>query len=106
MTNSSGSTTSSAATLTVNAAPVITTQPKAQTVGAGSKATFSVTAAGAESYQWQFSKDGGSTWGNCTGQAATFSFTATAKYNGWKYRCIVTNATGSTASNAVTLTVV
>src|SRR5947209_16609005 len=50
--------TSSAATLTVNAAPVapsITTQPASQTVTAGQTASFSVAATGTAplSYQWQ-----------------------------------------------------
>src|SRR5207245_4500214 len=47
--NSAGTATSSAATLTVNPAPVapaITTQPANQTVTAGQTATFAVTATG------------------------------------------------------------
>ena len=49
--NSAGSKTSNAATLTVNAAavaPTITTQPQNQTVTVGSTATFSVVASGTE----------------------------------------------------------
>src|SRR4029077_610241 len=50
-----GTVTSSAATLTVNVPPSITTQPASQTVTAGQTATFSVTATGTAplSYQWQ-----------------------------------------------------
>src|SRR6266404_4103686 len=56
--NSAGSVTSSAATLTVNPPPVapsITKQPTSQTVVAGQTATFSVIASGTAplSYQWQ-----------------------------------------------------
>src|SRR5947207_1088478 len=56
--NSAGTATSNAATLTVNTAPVtptITTQPANQTVTAGQTATFAVTATGTAplSYQWQ-----------------------------------------------------
>src|SRR5437899_7136286 len=56
--NSAGSVTSNAATLTVNAAPVapaITTQPANQTVTAGQTATFTVVATGTGplNYQWQ-----------------------------------------------------
>jgi len=56
--NTAGSVTSSAATLTVTAAvvaPTITTQPVNQTVTAGQTATFTVVAAGTAplSYQWQ-----------------------------------------------------
>src|SRR5213078_3680465 len=56
--NSVGTVTSNAATLTVNAAavgPTITTQPVSQTVTAGQTATFTVVAAGTAplNYQWQ-----------------------------------------------------
>src|SRR5437899_2575450 len=56
--NSAGTATSNAATLTVNAAavaPAITSQPSNQTVTAGQAATFSVSATGTAplSYQWQ-----------------------------------------------------
>src|SRR5713226_2783840 len=56
--NTAGTVTSTAATLTVNAAPVaptITTPPANQTVTAGQTATFTVVAAGTAplSYQWQ-----------------------------------------------------
>src|SRR5207245_1552847 len=44
--NSVGSVTSSAATLTVNVPPSITSQPVSQTVNLGQTATFSVTATG------------------------------------------------------------
>src|SRR5207245_2355696 len=58
VTNTVGTATSGAATLTVNPAPVaptITTQPGNQTVTAGQTATFTVTASGTAplSYQWQ-----------------------------------------------------
>src|SRR6266849_4443770 len=53
--NSAGSATSSAATLTVDSPPTIVTPPVNQTVTAGQMATFSVTASGTAplSYQWQ-----------------------------------------------------
>src|SRR5205814_8359528 len=56
--NASGSATSSAAMLTVNAAavaPSITMQPASQTVSSGQSATFSVTATGTAplAYQWK-----------------------------------------------------
>src|SRR5439155_5948666 len=44
--NSSGSVTSSVATLTVRVPPSISAQPQSQTVNLGSNATFSVTASG------------------------------------------------------------
>src|SRR6202040_1170751 len=56
--NTAGSVSSNAATLTVNpgaVAPTITTQPTSQTVTAGQTATFTVVATGTSplSYQWQ-----------------------------------------------------
>ncbi|HVH72017.1 MAG TPA: immunoglobulin domain-containing protein, partial [Candidatus Dormibacteraeota bacterium] len=59
--NSSGSATSDAATLTVTAAPTtptITTQPANQTVSAGQTATFSVSASGTAPLAYQWSKNG------------------------------------------------
>ena len=106
--NAGGSVTSNAAKLTVGTAgPTITKQPAAQTVAAGSKATFTMSASGTNlTYQWQVNKTG--TWSNCTSTGynkATFSFTAKANYNGWQYRCVVTDSTGSVTSSAAKLTV-
>ena len=89
--------------------PAITKQPANVTVSAGATGSFAVTASNyPKSYQWQVSKDGGVTWSNCTsagGKQATFTFTAAESYNGWRYRCVVTNGAGSARSNAVKLTV-
>ncbi|MBL9195291.1 MAG: immunoglobulin domain-containing protein [Opitutaceae bacterium] len=56
--NGAGTVTSAAAVLTINSAPVITTQPVGATVTAGQAVTFTVAASGtpAPTYQWQ--KDG------------------------------------------------
>ena len=53
--NSAGSVTSSAATLTVANPPAITSQPQNRTVDPGVSATFSVSASGSAplSYQWR-----------------------------------------------------
>ncbi len=110
--NSGGEAVSLAAPLTVidpYAKPEITKQPVGQTVSAGNRAVFMVTASGTGlTYQWQVSKDGGVSWRNCTSagnDTSTFGFTAKASYSGWQYRCIVSNANGSVTSTAVTLTV-
>ena len=58
VTNSVGSVTSSAATLTVNVAPSITTQPASQTVTAGQTATFAVAATGTATLTYQWNKNG------------------------------------------------
>ena len=101
--------TSSVATLTVSTKPVITTQPKSVTAASGTTAKFTVVATGASSYLWQWSKDGGSTWKDCT-SATTGYNTATLQVNttgrnGYKYRCKVSNSNGTTTSTVATLTV-
>ena len=104
--NSSGSVTSGAATLTVNAAavaPSITLQPTSQTVTAGQTATFAVAATGTAplSYQWQ--KNGA----NISGATSpTYTTPATASSDsGSTFRAVVSNSTGSVTSSAATLTV-
>ena len=107
--NSAGSVTSSAATITVATKPTITTQPKSVSVAAGSTVTMSVKASGTGlKYQWQYGTDGGSTWTNNTSTGynkSSMSFTAKAAFSGRKYRCIVSNSVGSVTSAAATLTV-
>ena len=102
--------TSSAATLTVNTAPSITTQPFGQTVCAGNTVTFTAAATGtALTYQWQVSILG------CTGVfnnivgADAASYTTppvTALNNGNGYRVIVSGTCAPAAtSNCAVLTV-
>ena len=108
--NAGGSVTSSAAKLTVTSAvskPEITTQPKAQTAAAGETATFKVVASGTGlTYQWQYSTDYGKTWTDKAGSTkATHTVTVKASYNGYLYRCKVTNSAGTVTSSKVRLTV-
>ena len=108
--NAGGSVTSNAAKLTVGAAaPSITKQPAAQSVTSGAKATFTVTASGSGlTYQWQVSKDGGSSWSNCSSSGyntASMTFTAKSSYSGWRYRCKVSNSAGTVTSSVAQLTV-
>ncbi len=108
VTNEDGEVFSNKAKLTVTVSkPVITTQPANKTVAAGASATFTVAASGTGlTYQWQYSKNGGTSWTNKSG-ATSASYTVTAKesYNGMLYRCIVTNAGGSVTSGTAKLTV-
>ena len=108
-TNSVGSATSSAATLTVQTPPSVTTQPSNATVNAGANATFTSAASGnpAATVQWQVSTNGGSTWTNVSGgTSATLTVSATtASQNGYEYRAVFTNSVGSATSNPATLTV-
>ena len=106
VTNSAGSLTSRAATLTVNAAvvaPTITTQPANQNVTVGQTATFTVAATGTGpmSYQWQKS---GVSIGGATSSSYTTPAT-TAANSGSTYAVLVSNSAGGATSNAATLTV-
>lgn len=97
--------TSNAVTLTAESGPKITTQPTNKTATAGEKVTFKVVATGDDlTYQWQYKKPGGS-WKDCSGTSATFTTTAYASYNGYQYRCEISDGTTIVTSNAVTLTV-
>jgi large repetitive protein len=103
--NSGGSATSAAATLTVNpavVAPAITTQPASQTITAGANVTFSVAASGTAplSYQWQ--KDTVNLTGATT---ATLTLSSVTSANAGSYRAVVSNSGGSATSAAATLTI-
>ena len=104
--NSAGSMTSSAATLTVNAAavaPTITMQPANQTVTVGQAATFSVTASGTAplSYQWRKNTVN---IGAATAASYTTPATSTAD-SGAKFDVVVSNTVSSVTSSQATLTV-
>ena len=104
--NTVGTVTSAAATLTVSAAPVgpsITTSPTNQTVTAGQTATFTVVAAGTAplSYQWQ--KNGVNIAG-ATAASYTTPVTTTSD-SGSTFAVVVSNTVGTVTSAAATLTV-
>jgi hypothetical protein len=104
--NTAGSVTSSAATLTVNAAPVapsITTQPASQTVTAGQTASFSVAASGTAPLSYQWKKNGSAISGATSSSYATPA--TTTSDNGALFTVVVSNIAGSVTSNAATLTV-
>ena len=102
VTNSQGTLTSSAATLSVLYAPVITTQPANQTASQGTNVTFSVAANGnpTPTYQWQFN---GVDIGGAT--SATYAINSVGSGNAGNYTVVVTNSQGSVTSTAATLTV-
>ena len=107
--NPYGSVTSEAAKLTIDNRPLITAQPADVSAVVGSGASFLVTAEGPDlRYQWQKSTNGGVSWGNCSSagaDSAVFSFPTDLHFNGWMYRCKVSNTYGSVYSDAATLTV-
>jgi hypothetical protein len=104
--NTAGSATSNAATLTVNAAvvaPKITTQPQSVTVTAGRTATFSVGASGTAPLSYQWKKNGTAING---ANASSYTTPATATTDsGSTFTVTVSNTAGRVTSNAATLTV-
>lgn len=95
------SVTSDAATVTVNALPVITQQPSSQTINEGGNISLSVTATGATGYQWK--KDNVNI-PSATG--ATYTKAKASPADAGSYTCVVTGAGGTTVtSNAATVTV-
>lgn len=92
--------------LVVCAAPSITGDPGPQVLCDGSTASFSASATGSTSVQWQVSTNSGSTWSNLSGETTTsLSFTATSGQNGNLYRAVFTNSCASTPTNPALLTV-
>ncbi|WP_254510268.1 immunoglobulin domain-containing protein [Anatilimnocola floriformis] len=107
-TNSVGSATTSAATLTVQSAPTISTQPVSQAIRLGNNVTFTAAAAGnpTPTVQWQVSANGGLTFTNISGAISnTYQFTTSSSQNGNLYRAVYTNSVGTVATTAATLTV-
>jgi hypothetical protein len=101
--------TSTVATLTVNTAVAITTQPASTTVCNASDATFTVAATGTGlGYQWEMSTDGTSWSTVADATASTLTVSAvTVSMSGYQYRVIVSGTApcGPVTSSAATLTV-
>lgn len=94
------SVTSDAATVTVNALPVITQQPSSQTINEGGNISLEVTATGATGYQWK--KDGSDI---PSATEATYSKSGALPADAGSYTCVVTGAGGAVESNAAVVTV-
>ncbi|MBA5629641.1 T9SS type A sorting domain-containing protein [Moheibacter lacus] len=94
--------------ITINVAPVFTTQPEDQTAILGQNATFSSELEAEGSFQWYVSTDNGANWtiidaateNNYTTEATTFDM------DGYQFRVVATNDCGETTSNAAILTVI
>jgi uncharacterized repeat protein (TIGR03803 family) len=83
---------------------VITTQPVAQAVCAGSIATYKVSATGYTTIQWQVSS--GSAYINIPGETdSIYSFLAVSAENGNLYRAVLTGSNGNDTTTPVSLTV-
>jgi Bacterial Ig-like domain/Immunoglobulin I-set domain len=104
---------SAPATLTVDAAPVVTSSPASKAIKVGESAMFTAAASGAPTptVQWQESTDLGATWVNDTTDAGNTTGTlmvtgTTVAENGHEFRAVFTNAVGPPVpSAAATLTV-
>ncbi|MBX9853868.1 MAG: T9SS type A sorting domain-containing protein [Cytophagaceae bacterium] len=108
VTGACGPVTSNQATLTVTDPPIITVQPPNRNTC--SATTFTITATGATTYQWEVDPNTG-TFANVPA-AAPYSNTTTntlgissiAGLNNYKYRCVVSNGVCSVTSAQGTLT--
>ena len=103
VTNEGGTIMSAPFGLTVNTAPVITTQPTSQTAVAGQPATFTIAAGGTDplTYQWF---DNGTAISGAT--SSSYNIPATTVANtGSQFTVVVTNSVGSVTSSVATLTV-
>ena len=117
--NSAGSVTTGAATLTVTEdvtppvqptvkKPGISKQPQNVSVKAGEQATFTVKATGTDlTYQWQINRNNGKGFVDITGadKASYTTGVVDMLCNGYKYQCVISNSAGSVTTNAATLTV-
>lgn len=106
ITGQCGSTTSSAATLTVNTLPAIATQPTNVAQCTGTSVSFSVGATGsAITYQWQVSTDGGTNYSDISGAtAATYTIASTVlSQNNNRYRCVVSGACAPAATSTAAI---
>jgi len=103
VTNSSGSVTSSFASLTVWQPPVITNQPVSVTNLAGSSTSFSVTAGGVPvpAYQWEFNTN--TVLPNATN--TSLSLTNLRASQAGTYNLVITNSAGSVTSSIASLVI-
>lgn len=108
--NSAGSVTSSAALLTINTLPIVTTtapiiltQPLSQSVNVGNNVSFSVSVSGTTPISYQWKKNGVDVAG---ANNSTFNLTNVQISDGANYSVLVSNSIGNTLSNNAILNVV
>ncbi len=86
--------------------PTINLNPLSQTACEGTEVSFSASASGATSMQWQESPDNGLTWSNIPGAInSPLTFNALASQNGHLFRAGFSNLTGTTFTTSATLSV-
>ena len=100
----------SAGQISANTAkPTITSQPKSVSVKAGKTASFTVQAKGSGlSYQWYYRKTSSGSWtavSAASGKTKTYSLKTEVRHDGYSYKCVVKNSSGSVTSSVVSLRV-
>ncbi len=101
--NGSGNTTSSTATLTVIIPPSVTGQPSSTTVSQGQNAIFTATASGTAplAYQWRFNN------ADISGaNSSSYTKTSAQPVDAGTYSVVVTNTAGAATSSGAVLTVI
>jgi len=90
------------------APPVFTTQPINRTIKNTANTSFSVSVTGVPTPTLQWQVDDGGGWADLVGETnSTLSITsATLAMDGYLYRCVGTNASGTVNSSSATLTVI
>lgn len=91
-----------------NSGDIITSHPVSVAVMDGDAAAFTITATGTGlTYLWQYSTDGGAAWKNTSNKTTSYKITVKQIYDGYQYRCIVTDENGnSETSNVAALYIV
>ena len=88
--------------------PTILTQPQSVSVKAGEQAVFTLAASGSSVHlQWQVDKNDGNGFADIAGADTTgYKIDVTdVAYNGYKYRCVLSNSAGAVTTDIATLTV-
>lgn len=88
--------------------PAIHTQPQSVSVKAGEQAVFTITASGSGvNFRWQVDKNDGNGFVDIAGADTTgYKIDITdVTYNGYKYRCVLSNSAGEVTTDIATLTV-
>lgn len=97
-------------TVAAAAAPIVTTNPQNENAVVGGSLTFTAGASGTPTptVQWQASVDGGATWITLPGATSnTLSIGSVASIeNGWLFRAVFTNPTGSAITSTGVLGVI
>ena len=96
--------------VTLSVSPRISTQPADNCASLGTKAEFSVTAAGTGTlkYQWEYQTPTGTTWASSAqsgNKTAKLSVSTAGNLQGYRFRCKITDGSGNVAyTRAATLT--